>query len=83
MARKATTHPVYGTSMSARAVDYDGRISFAISFFATEDEARYWGARIRKAGVIYNGGWFHGKPCGRDATWDKEIDGKKVFAVTH
>jgi len=36
----------------------------------------------RKMGSTFNGGWFHGMPCGRDASWDKEVDGRKLYACT-
>lgn len=54
------------------------RICFGIRWFATEAEADLYAAHVRKEGITYNGGWFHGMMCGRDKTWDH--DG--MFAVT-
>jgi hypothetical protein len=63
-------------------VKVDSRICFGIYYFASEDDAQRW-AEAHK-GSTYNGGWFHGMPCGRDKTWD-HVDrdtGQQLYAVT-
>jgi hypothetical protein len=55
------------------------RICFSIDWYATEAEADRAAAIVVAEGVTYNGGYFHGKPCGRDKNWDR--DG--LFAVTN
>lgn len=64
-------------------VKIDSRICFAIQFFSTEADADTYAAHVRKLGITYNGGFFHGMPCGRDKTWD-HVDAKlgQLFAVT-
>lgn len=59
-------------------VKTESRICFGISWFATEEEADRYAAYVREQGITYNGGFFHGRPCGRDRDWDR--DG--LFAVT-
>lgn len=63
-------------------VETDVRISFSIAWFATEAEADRYGAYVRATGATYNGGWYHGRPCGREPSRDVERDGKKLYAVT-
>jgi hypothetical protein len=63
-------------------VMYDGRICFGIALFDDEAKADKYAAKVRANGTTYNGGWFHGRPCGRDTTWDSTEDGVKLFAVT-
>lgn len=63
-------------------VETDVRICFGIKWFATEQEAMQQDAIERDAGSTYNGGWFHGMPCGRDPSFDKIVDGRKLYAVT-
>ena len=61
------------------------RICFGLKYFDDEAEAQAEGDRMRKAGYTFNGGWFHGKPCGRETQFDyfdKEI-GKELFAVSY
>ena len=55
------------------------RVSFGISWFATEAEASAYAEHVQASGTTYNGGFMHGAACGRDETWDR--DG--LFAVTH
>lgn len=59
-------------------VKVESRICFGISYFATEAEALAYAALVAEQGRTYNGGFFHGMPCGRDAVFDH--DG--LFAVT-
>lgn len=72
-------------SILDQAVDRDERICFGIVWFATEDLANKYAAQVRKEGRTYNGGFFHGMPCGRDTSWDQKDESGKViaFAVTH
>jgi hypothetical protein len=61
----------------------ESRISFGISWFKTEAEADEYSEWIRSIGSTYNGGFYHGRPCGRDPSWDyvdKELG--ELFAVT-
>lgn len=62
----------------------ESRICFGISYFATEEEADAFAEHVRERGDTYNGGWFHGMPCGRDRGFDRRNDeGERVeFAVT-
>lgn len=65
-------------------VKRDSRICFGIHYFATEADAKAAAAIVRKRGDTYNGGHFHGMPCGRDTGFD-HVDrdtGEKVYAVT-
>ena len=75
--RKKTT-----VSAAPTPVEVDVRICFGIKWFATEEEAMAQHKIERKMGSTFNGGWFHGMPCGRDASWDKEVDGRKLYACT-
>jgi hypothetical protein len=70
--------------VDAKCVAYDGRICFGIAYFGSEEDATEYAAKVKAQGITYNGGWYHGRPCGRDKTWDhvdKET-GKALFAVT-
>lgn len=60
-------------------IQKDGRCAFCISWYATEEQADKAGQIIFNRNDSYNGGFFHGAPCGRDKTFD--MFGK--FAVTH
>ena len=61
---------------------YDSRICFGIAYFKSETDAETYAAHVRKLGITYNGGYYHGMPCGRETTWDHTVDGVKFFAVT-
>ena len=63
-------------------VEVDVRICFGIAWYATEKEAEAADKESRKQGNTYNGGFFHGMACGREKNWDKEVGGKKLYAVT-
>lgn len=65
-------------------VKHDSRTAFGINFYDSEEEAVEQGAKVRASGQTYNGGYFHGRPCGRDATWDHtdRETGQKLYAVT-
>ena len=60
-------------------VEIDERTCFGIVWFDTEEAADAYAKVVTDKGTTYNGGWFHGMPCGRDKSWDR--DG--LFAVTH
>jgi hypothetical protein len=69
---------------AAKAVRLDSRICFSLAYFATEADAIEGGRLSAKAGNTYNGGYFHGMPCGRDRGHD-HVDkdtGKMLYAVT-
>jgi len=71
------THPI------DKAVKREQRICFGIAWFATEADADAYAAEVRKAGRTYNGGFFHGMPCGRDSGWDHtDGEGRRLYAVT-
>lgn len=61
---------------------YDSRICFGIAYFLTESDAQAYAADVARRGLTYNGGFMHGRPCGRDTTWDHTKDGVQFFAVT-
>jgi hypothetical protein len=65
-------------------VEYDSRICFGIALFDDEAKADEYAAEVKAKGFTYNGGWYHGMPCGRDKSWDHEdkVTGVKLFAVT-
>jgi len=64
-------------------VYYDGRICFGIALFDDESKADAYDTKVRAKDTRYNGGWFHGRPCGRDKSWDTDHEsGIKLFAVT-
>ncbi len=64
-------------------VKTDSRICFAIYYFKTEEEAEQYNEYVQERGFTYNGGFYHGRPCGRDTSWDyedKELG--PLYAVT-
>ena len=59
------------------------RNCFGLAYFTDEETAIRAGEVITKSKATYNGGMFHGMPCGRDKTHDHvTADGTKLFAVT-
>lgn len=60
----------------------DDRICFGIAWFTSERDANDYDKIVREKGLTYNGGFFDGRPCGRDKNWDYERDGIKYYAVT-
>lgn len=61
----------------------DIRICFSIYYFMTEEGARQYNEYVEEQGFTYNGGFYHGRPCGRDPSWDyedKELG--SLYAVT-
>ena len=66
-----------------KPVKIDSRICFSINYFTSEADADLFAADVVRRGITYNGGWFHGRPCGRDETWDYEDRALgKLYAVT-
>ena len=60
----------------------DVRICFAVAYYTNEADAIKAG-EYSKAHNTYNGGMFHGQPCGRDKSFDFKLDGVTYYAVTH
>lgn len=74
----------YSIHPTIPAVASESRICFGISWYPDEKTATTVGEWVRKKGFTYNGGWFHGRPCGRDASFDfRTVDGREFYAVTH
>jgi hypothetical protein len=66
-------------------VKSEQRICFGIDWYATEADAKIAAEDVKRRGRTYNGGFFHGKPCGRDTSWDIKGPSGDVllFAVTN
>ena len=61
----------------------DSRICFSIAYFKSEDDAVKYGEYIRSRGDTYNGGYFHGMPCGREKDRDyTDPELGRLFGVT-
>ena len=61
----------------------DARICFSIYYYTDEQEAILAGSISRERGNTYNGGLHHGKPCGREPSWDYTgDDGTRFYAAT-
>lgn len=58
--------------------DIDSRICFGIEFYDCEAKARFAALVTRLQGNTYNGGWFHGMPCGRDKSFDYVVTQKHL-----
>lgn len=66
-------------------VKTDSRICFGIKYFASEAEASQYAEWVKARQLTYNGGFYHGMPCGRETVWD-HIDkesGQQLYAVTY
>lgn len=63
-------------------VDTDVRICFGIAWFDSESNAEAFSAKVMADDHRYNGGWYDGRRCCRDDSWDREQDGVKHYAVT-
>jgi len=62
-----------------------GRICFGLIYYPTKESADRAGLVVAKSNAEYNGGWFHGMKCGREANRDyidKET-GQPYYAVTY
>lgn len=65
-------------------VKREGRICFGIQYYDDEAEAEREGRKVFDSGRTFNGGFFHGAPCGRSKRFD-HIDketGKQLYAIT-
>jgi len=66
-------------------VGHDSRICFGINYYPTLADAEAAHEVVTERGDTYNGGWFHGMPCGRDSSFDRkhpETGEVVAFAVT-
>lgn len=67
-----------------KPIKTEGRICFGIAWFDNEEDAATYHKHVRSTGHTYNGGYFHGMPCGRESRFDyfdKELN-KQLYAVT-
>lgn len=65
------------------AVKQESRTCFGISWYTSEEDAQTVAAHLKSRGAAYNGGYFHGMPCGRETVWDYvDADLGPLFAVT-
>jgi hypothetical protein len=72
------------TTVVPTPVKIDSRICFGIAYFTSEADALTYDAHVRAKGRAYNGGFFHGMPCGRDKGWDyMDATLGQLFAVTN
>lgn len=71
--------------VTVKPVKQESRTCFGIEWYTTEEDAMMADARVRKEGRTYNGGLYHGMPCGRDRQWDHfdQKLGTHLFAVTN
>lgn len=73
--------PKTAKELAPKPVERDIRISFAIAWFLSEEDAAAFAAAYPST---YNGGWSHGAKTGRDKSWDKTTpEGVKHYAVTY
>jgi hypothetical protein len=64
-------------------IDRDDRSCFGIAWFRQEAEADRYAAHVTERGWTYNGGFYHGRPCGRDQSKDQKFpNGDIWYAVT-
>lgn len=63
-------------------VGRDGRNCFRVEWYASEEDAAAAAKIARDGDETYNGGFFHGMPCGRAKEFDRVFDGRKQYAVT-
>lgn len=64
--------------LAGRPADIDSRICFGIHFYDSEEKARIATLITQMQGNTYNGGWFHGMPCGRDTSFDYIVTQKHL-----
>jgi hypothetical protein len=63
--------------------NYDGRIAFSLYMFTNEDDANTCAREVERQGNTYNGGWMHGRACGREDRFDYTDNvGVRWFAVS-
>lgn len=64
-------------------VKSESRICFGIKWFSSEADAQAYAKVVQERGETYNGGYFHGMPCGRDKGFDYVDDTLgPLYAVT-
>ena len=78
--RKLEINPSTGLPPHAK---YSGRVCFTLVWYTNRRVAEKAGQLSRSAGNRYNGGWFDGKPCGREEQFDY-VDKKlgRLYAVS-
>lgn len=64
--------------LAGKPADIDSRICFGIQYYDCEAKARFATLVTRLQGNTYNGGWFHGMPCGRDTSFDYVVTQKHL-----
>jgi hypothetical protein len=67
--------------IAGEPADRDSRSCFGVYFYDHEAKALVADLGIRVRGDTYNGGFFHGMPCGRDRSFDTSKE-PKLYAVT-
>ena len=67
--------------LASSPADIDSRICFGIHFYDTEEKAGVATLITKMQGNSYNGGWFHGMPCGRDTSFDYVVTQKHLDAA--
>jgi hypothetical protein len=65
-------------------VESEQRTCFGIAWFSNEADAEAYAEEVRKAGLRYNGGMYHGMRCGRADWFDLKPLGDEpaLYAVT-
>lgn len=64
-------------------VKTDSRICFGLEWYDDEEEADRRAREVFEQGRTYWGGFFHGKPCGREKAHDyTDKDGRRLYAVS-
>lgn len=58
--------------------DIDSRICFGIQFYDSEKKAEAAALISRLQGNTYNGGFYHGMPCGRDDSFDYVVSREDI-----
>jgi hypothetical protein len=67
-------------AIAGEPADRDSRSCFGVYFYDHEAKALVADLGIRVRGDTYNGGFFHGMPCGRDSSFDTAEP--KLYSVT-
>lgn len=90
MTKPVTRPTAYAKARELNAADppptpvkRDSRICFGIAYFSTETDADRYAKDVRRRGLTYNGGYFHGAPCGRAGSFDHDDPQLgRLYAVT-
>jgi len=81
---KTLTDRTWSPMPEVKAQASEARTCFAISWYTDEADAKKVADYVNLKGFTYNGGWYHGMECGREARFDFiGADGKLYYAVTH